>query len=80
MYVRTYVCMYMYVCMYVCMCVYMYVCNVCVCVYVCNVYIYIQGVPRVKVSTSGFNSRADAESETSYTDGSNSQRFRIYEI
>jgi len=48
-------------------------------VYVC-MYIYIQGVPGVKVTTSGFNSRTDCESKTSYTHGSNSQRFRSYEI
>ena len=41
---------------------------------------YIQRVPGVKVSTSGFYSRADAESETSYTHWSNSQRFRSYEF
>ena len=38
----------------------------------------IQGVPRVNVTTLGFNSRADSESNTSHTHGSNSQRFRIY--
>jgi len=32
----------------------------------------IQGVQGVKVTTSGFNSRADSESKTSYTHGSNS--------
>jgi hypothetical protein len=68
------VCVFMYVCM--CVCVFMYMC-VCVCVYI---YIYIQGVPGVKVNTSGFNSRADAESNTSYTRESNSQRFRSYEF
>jgi len=36
--------------------------------------------PGVKVNTSGFNSRADAESKTSYTHGSNLQRFRSYEL
>jgi hypothetical protein len=36
--------------------------------------------PGVKVSISGFNSRADAESKTSYTHGSNSQQFRSYEF
>jgi len=41
---------------------------------------FIQGVPGVKVSTSGFNSRADTESKMSYTHGSNSQRFRSYEF
>ena len=40
----------------------------------------IQGVPGFKVSTLGFNSRADAESKTTYTHGPNSQRFRIYEF
>ena len=43
-------------------------------------YSHIQGVPGVKVTTSGFNSRADSESKTSYTQGSNSQRFRVYEF
>jgi len=38
------------------------------------------GVRRVKVTTSGFNSRADSESKASYTHGSNSQRFRSYEF
>ena len=41
--------------------------------------IQIQGVPGVKISTSGFNSGANSESKTSYTHGSNSQRFRSYE-
>jgi hypothetical protein len=41
---------------------------------------YIQGVPGVKVTTSGFNSRADSESKMSYTHGSNSQRFKSYEF
>jgi len=40
----------------------------------------MQGATGVKVNTSGFNSRADAESKTSYTHGSNSQRFRSYEF
>jgi hypothetical protein len=40
----------------------------------------IQGVPGVEVTTSGFNSRADSESKTSYTHGSNSQQFRRYEF
>ena len=40
----------------------------------------IQSVPGVKVTTSGFNSRADSESKMSYTHGSNSQRFRSYEF
>jgi hypothetical protein len=40
----------------------------------------IQGVPGVKVTTSGFNSRADSESKTSHTQGLNSQRFRNYEF
>jgi hypothetical protein len=43
-------------------------------------YVNIQGVPGVKVNISGFNSRADAESKTSYTHGSNLQRFRSYEF
>ena len=41
---------------------------------------HIQSAPGVKATTSGFNSRADAESKTSYTHGSISQRFRSYEI
>jgi hypothetical protein len=40
----------------------------------------IQDVPGVKVTTSGFISRADTESKTSYTRGSNSQRFTSYEF
>ena len=40
----------------------------------------IRGVPGVKLNTSGFNSRADTESKTSYTHGSNSQQFRSYEF
>jgi len=36
-----------------------------------NVFLYIQGVPGVKINTLGFNSRADAESKTSYTHRSN---------
>jgi len=40
----------------------------------------IQGVPGLKVTTSGCNSRADAESKTSYTNGSNWQWFRSYEF
>ena len=40
----------------------------------------IKGVPRVKFSISGFNSRADIESKTSYTHGSNLQPFRSYEF
>jgi len=42
--------------------------------------LYIQGVPGVKVNTSGYNSRADSESKTPYTHGPNSQRFRSYEF
>jgi hypothetical protein len=38
----------------------------------------IQGAPGVKVNISEFNSRADIESKTSYTYGSNPQRFRSY--
>ena len=41
---------------------------------------FIQGVPGVKVTTSGVTSLADAESKTSHTHGSNSQRFRSYEV
>jgi len=41
---------------------------------------YIQDVPGVKVTTLGFNSRADSESKTSYMHGSNSQQFRSYEF
>ena len=40
----------------------------------------IQGVPEVKVTTLGVTSLGDAESKTSYTHGSNSQRFRSYEV
>jgi len=40
----------------------------------------IQGVPGVKVTTSGFNSRSDSESKTSHTHGFNWQRFRSYEL
>jgi len=40
----------------------------------------IQGVPGVKVTISGFNSRADAESKTSYSHGSDWQCFRSYEF
>ena len=40
----------------------------------------LQSVLGVKVNTSGFNSRADAASKTSYTRGSNSQRFGSYEF
>jgi hypothetical protein len=42
----------------------------------------IQGVPGVKVTTSGFNSRADFESKMSYTRtcGPNWQRFRGFEF
>ena len=42
--------------------------------------VHIQGVPGVKANTSGFNSRVDAQSKTSYTYGSNWQRFRNYEF
>jgi hypothetical protein len=42
--------------------------------------LYVQDVPGVKVTTSGVTSLADAESKTSYTHGSNSQRFRSYEV
>jgi len=47
---------------------------------VCEPFVFIQGVPGFKVTTSGFNSRADSEPKTSYTYGSNSQRFRSYEF
>jgi hypothetical protein len=40
----------------------------------------IQGASGVKFNTSGFNSRANAESKTSHTRGSNSQQFRSYEL
>ena len=40
----------------------------------------IQSAPGVKVTTSGFNSRAHSESKTSNTHGSNWQRFRGYEF
>jgi len=45
--------------------------------YIWNTF-FVQGVPGVKVTTSGFNSRADSESKTSYTHGSSSQPFRNY--
>jgi len=38
----------------------------------------IQIVPGVKVNISGFNSRADAESKMSYTNGSDSQQLRNF--
>jgi len=41
---------------------------------------FLQDVPGVKVTTSEFNSRAGSESKTSYTQGSDWQRFRIYEF
>ena len=41
---------------------------------------YIKDVPGVTVTTSGVTSLADAESKTSYTHGSNSHRFRSYEV
>jgi len=44
------------------------------------VYIHTEDVPGVKVTTSGFNSRADSKSKTSYTYGSNWERFRRYEF
>jgi hypothetical protein len=44
------------------------------------IYIYTQRIPAVKVTTSRFNARADSESKLSYTHGSNSQRFRSYEV
>jgi hypothetical protein len=45
-----------------------------------SVYMFIQGVLGVKVNISGFNSRYEAESKTSYAHGSNSQQFRSYEL
>jgi len=45
-----------------------------------NETVEIRDVLGVQVTTSGFNSRADSESKTSYTHGSNSQRFRSYEF
>jgi len=39
----------------------------------------MQSVTGVKVTTSGFNFRADSESKTSYTHGSVWQRFWSYE-
>jgi hypothetical protein len=39
-----------------------------------------KSVPEVEVTASGFNSRADSESKTSYTHGSNSQQLRSYEF
>jgi hypothetical protein len=41
---------------------------------------HIRGVPGIKVTSLGFNSRADSESKTSYTHGSISQQFRSYEF
>jgi len=40
----------------------------------------IQDVPGVKVNTAGFNSRAAAESKTSYTHDSNVQLIKSYEL
>jgi len=40
----------------------------------------VRGVRGVKVNTSVFISRIDGESQMSYTQGSNWQRFRIYEF
>jgi len=40
----------------------------------------LQGVPGVKFNISGFNSRDDAESKTSYTLGSILQRLSNYEF
>jgi len=42
--------------------------------------VYVQDVPEIKVTTLGFNSRADSESKTPYTHESDSQRFRSYEF
>jgi len=44
------------------------------------IYILTQDVPGAKITNSEFNSRADAESKTSYTHGPNSQRFRSFEF
>ena len=41
---------------------------------------YIQGVPGIKVNTSGFISVAAAETKTSYTHGSNWQRITSYDF
>ena len=41
---------------------------------------HIKGSPGVKVTSSGLNSRADAESKISYTHGSDWQQCRSYEI
>jgi len=38
-------------------------------------YFNIQGVPGVKVTTSGFNSRTDSESKTSFTHGYDSVAY-----
>jgi len=48
----------------------------------CNRFLFynIKSVPGIKVTTSGFISRADSESKTSYTLGFNSRRFRSYEF
>jgi hypothetical protein len=48
--------------------------------FVLSLHSSIQSVPGVKVTTSGFNSRADSGSIMSYTHGSNSQQFRSYEF
>jgi hypothetical protein len=40
----------------------------------------IQGVPGVKVSTSGFNSRADAESKMSYTHFAMVQELWVFKV
>jgi len=40
----------------------------------------IQGVREVKANISGISSTTDSESKTSYTHGSNSQRFRSCDI
>jgi len=50
---------------------YMYIvyvpCNAPIYIYIyIHTYIHIQGVPGIKVTTSGFNSRSDFESKMSY--------------
>jgi len=42
------------------------------------VIILLQNVPEVKVTTSGFNSRVDSESKTSYTHWLRSYKFLKY--
>jgi len=42
--------------------------------------VFSKGAPGVKVTISGFNARKASESKTSYTHGSNSQRFSSYKF